>query len=424
MKRIAILVLALALAGAVGAARQPSPALLALVNARIVPVSSAPIERGTLIITGERITAMGPQVAVPSGALRIDCTGLSVYPGMIELQTSVGLAEIGQVPVTRDTTDIGEFHPQLVAVNAFNVESAHIGVTREGGVTTVLSCPSGNLIAGQATLFDLHGWTTRSMVVRERGALIVEWPRAGGFGRFGGGGAEGGNPSARIESLRRFFTDAKNYRPGSDRPNLAYEAMQPYLRGELPVILRASREADLKAAIAFAEQFGLEAVLAGAHEAPKIASLLAEKRIGVIYGGLFSLPFENSDPYDTIFAGPAALQRAGVKFAITTGGDTANARNLPFHAAAAVAFGLDEEAALRAITLTPAELMGIERDYGSLAVGKVANCFVATGSPLDARTQIRAVIIRGEIVREPSRHEQLYRKYLERLTGASAGAGR
>lgn len=422
MKRIAILALALALAGATGAARRQA-AVLALVNARIVPVSGPVIERGTLLVTGERISGIGPNLTVPSGALRIDCTGLSVYPGMIELQTSIGLAEVGQVPVTRDTTDIGDFHPQLVAVNAFNVESAHIGVTREGGVTTVLSCPTGNLIAGQATLFDLHGWTTRSMVVRERGALIVEWPRAGGFGRFGGGG-EGGNPSARIESLRRFFTEAKNYRPGSDRPNLAFEAMQPYLKGELPVILRATREADLKAAIGFAEQFGLKAVLAGAHEAPKIASLLAEKRIGVIYGGLFSLPFENHDPYDSIFAGPAALHRAGVKFAITTGGDTANARNLPFHAAAAVAFGLDEEAALRAITLTPAELVGIDRDYGSLAVGKVANCFLATGSPLDARSQIRAVIIRGEMVREPSRHEQLYRKYLERLAGTGAGSAR
>ncbi|HEU4754170.1 MAG TPA: amidohydrolase family protein, partial [Armatimonadota bacterium] len=228
----------------------------------------------------------------------------------------------------------------------------------------------------------------------------------------------------RLEALKKAFKDAQSYTPpiagDGKKPDLALLALQPYVRGQAPVIFNVDKEAEIRAAVALAEEFKLKYILSGLAEGYKVAPFLKEKNAPCLVGDVLAQPEDQAAPYDVNYGNPAALYRAGVRFAIVSG-ETSNARNLPYHAAMAAAYGLPVESALEAITLMPARILGIDRDYGTLEVGKVGNLFLATGSPLDARTQVKAIFIKGEPVDMENRHDALYRKYLKRLEpGASA----
>jgi imidazolonepropionase-like amidohydrolase len=407
MRTAAILLI---LAAAAAALAAPAAETYAVRDARIVPVTGPVIERGNIVIQDGRITAVGPRVRIPREARVIDGRGLTAYPGMIEASTRLGLSEIGSVRATQDAAEQGDMNPQLLAAAAVNPHSELIPVTRVNGVTTVLTRPAGGVISGQCALINLAGWTIEEMAVRSRAALNVNFP---------GGTSEA--QKRRLEALKKLLKEAKEYAPpanGSGRkPDLALEAMQPYVRGELPVILNADGEAEIRAAVALAEEFGLKYVLSGLGEGYKVAAFLKEKDAACLVGGVLAQPGSASDPYDVGYTNPLALHKAGVRFALVSG-DTANARNLPYHAAMAVAYGLPAETALETITLMPARILGIDRDYGSLEVGKVGNLFLATGDPLDARTQVKAVLINGRPIDMENRHDSLYRKFLQRLEPA------
>jgi imidazolonepropionase-like amidohydrolase len=375
---------------------------------RIVTVSGPVIPQGTIVLRNGRIAALGPKVAVPSGAHVVDGRGLSAYPGMIEANTRLGLSEISSVRATLDTSEQGDLNPQLQAAIAVNPHSELIPVTRVNGVTTVLTRPSGGVIPGQCALIDLAGWTLDEMAVRPRAALQIEYPPV----------AEGDASKRRLEALRKMLKDAQGYtspaRDSGKRPDLALEALQPYLKGELPVILNVDREADIKAAVGLAEEFKLKYILSGLDEGYKVAEFLKGKEVPCLVGPILDQPAGTGDAYDALYANPAALHKAGVRFGIVSG-ETANARNLPYHAAMAAAYGLPADAALRAITLAPAQILGIDRDYGSLEVGKAGNLFLATGDPMDARTVVKSVFIRGVPVDMDNRHDPLYHRFEQRL---------
>lgn len=392
----------LALAGSTGRAAEAE--VYAIRDVRIVPVSGPVVERGTLVLRDGRIAALGAGVTAPREARMVDGSGLSAYPGIIEADTQLGLAEISSVRATVDTSEQGDLNPQLTAFSAFHPHSELIPVTRVNGVTMVLVRPSGGIIPGQATLMNLGGWTAEAMAVRQRAALVVRYPT--------GAGASG-----RLEALKKLFGEAKAYmpKPTSGTPaDLRLAALQPYAKGEQPVIFEVNREAEIKAAIRLGEELKLRTILSGVLEGHKVADLLKQKRMPCLVGSIVSQPGGTGGAYDELFSLPAALHRAGVKFALVSG-ETANARNLPYHAAMALAYGLPADAALRAITLSPAEILGVGKDYGSLEVGKVANLFLATGDPLDVRTQVKAVFIQGRPVDMENRHDALYRKFLQRL---------
>jgi len=224
-------------------------------NARIVTVSGADIENGTVVISGGRITTMGTTVATPPGAQEIDARGLTIYPGMIDLGSNMGLIEVPTgAPGTVDTQELGEMNPNVAAVWSINPHSAHIAVTRVAGVTTALSLPSGGIISGQAALINLLGTTPREMALVPEAALVIDFPRIGGGG-FGGPPAI--TPEAmtqrerRVEELRKMLRDAEAYGRAQDayrkdpkatpRPvtDLKLAALVPYVRGERPVIFRA-----------------------------------------------------------------------------------------------------------------------------------------------------------------------------------------
>jgi imidazolonepropionase-like amidohydrolase len=404
----------------------PRSAAYAIRNATIVPVVGNRIPGGTVVIRGGRIEAVGANVAAPADATVIDGTGLFVYPGIIDSGTQLGLTEIGSVPGGEDTEELGELNPHNVTLTAINPHSELIPVTRVNGVTTVLTSAQGGLISGQASLIDLAGWTPAEMAVRRQAAMVMTYPSlGGGFGGFGFGAQRPEQErreerDRRTRQLRGYLADARSYaevrgRLGSISPrqlNHPMEAMIPVVRGEMPVVFDVTTAEQIRGVLALADSFRLKVILRGAREAWRLADTLAARKIPVIVGPTTTVPAAE-DPYDMVYTNPGVLARAGVQIAFQSA-DAANARNLPYNAALAIAYGLDPEEALRAITINPARIWGVADRYGSIEPGKVGNLMVTTGDPLDVRSVVRYLFIRGEPVPMTDRHTRLYEQFRAR----------
>jgi imidazolonepropionase-like amidohydrolase len=410
----------------------------AIVGAKIFTVSGAVIENGTVVIQNGKITAVGPGAVVPAGAERIEGRGLSVYPGMIDSSTALGLAEIGQgLNASVDIAEIAANNANAKAITAVNPHSSHVNVTRVNGITAVMSAPTGGMIAGQGTVINLNGSTQGEMSVEPAAALMINFPRVAQGGGFGGGfGGFGGGQQidfteamkrrdTQVEELKKVFTAAliharamEAYAKDKTLPlvatNLSLEAMIPYARGEKPVAFTAERERDIKAVIKFASEMKLKAILIGGQEAWKVAGDLKKNNIPVIFTHIYSLPVRDDDPYDYLFEGPAKLQAAGVKFAISTGDQGAEARDLPYQAGIAGAHGLPREEALKAVTLYPAQILGVADRMGSIEVGKMGNVVVTDGDLLDPRTNVKQLFINGRLIPLTSRHTELFESFKDR----------
>jgi imidazolonepropionase-like amidohydrolase len=373
----------------------------------------------SILVRNGRIAQMGTNVSA-NDAKVIDAAGKFVYPGMIDANTGIGLQEIGGVTTMSMRSEMGQFNPHIRALVGLNVESEILGVTRMNGVTSVITSPTGGSISGQATLINTAGWTWEDLAVQRNAGIVINLPGGGGRGGRGGGGGGGrgggGSAEATAAELQAFMQASQDYNTkrtaGLTKLDLVYEAMRPLFKKEVPAIIPANGEAQIKAAIDFGELYGLRVVILGGSQAWKVRTLLAQKKIPVVLGSIQSAPGDDL-PYDEIFAQPGLLNEAGVKFAFSTGGG-ANARHVSLHAALAVAYGLAPDAALKALTIWPAEIFGAEKDIGSIAQGKLANFFITTGDPLDLRTQVVDVFIKGRQVPDDDRHNRLYLKYKAR----------
>jgi imidazolonepropionase-like amidohydrolase len=405
----------------------PPRGTIAIRNARIVTVSGADIENGTVVIRDGKIEAVGTNVSVPAGAQTIDGRGLSVYPGMIDAGTNMGLVEVPQgANGTVDLSEVGDFNPNAKAIIAVNPHSAHIAVTRVEGITNTLTAPTGGLISGQAALINLLGTAPKEMAVVPQAALVINYPRTGfGGGGFGGGFQQPPNLAdtltaneRQVEQIRKMLRDAEAYGRAQDayakdkslpRPdrNVVLEPLVPYVRGEQPVIFRADREAEIRGAVRFAEEMKLKPIILGGNDAWKVASLLKEKNVPVILTGIFSLPSREDDAYDSLYENPAKLQQAGVRFCISTGDAGPEVRNLAQYAGMAAAFGLSKADAVKSVTLYPAQILNVADRLGSIEVGKMANLVVTDGDLLEIRTRIRFLLIDGRPVVLSSRHTEL-----------------
>jgi imidazolonepropionase-like amidohydrolase len=404
----------------------------AVVNARIVPVTGPVIENGTIVIRDGKISAVGTNVSVPSGAERIDGKGLSVYPGMIDAATAMGLAEITQgANATMDMIETGQMNANVKAITGVNPHTSHINVTRVNGVTTVHTAPRGGLISGQSAVINLNGSTQGEMSVVPELGLVVNFPRVTLFSGFGAGAQQVDFNEAirrrdtQIEELKKIFTDAENYARARDayskdnslpRPaiDLKLEAMTPYIRGERPVLFTVERERDIKAAVAFIAEMKLKGIIIGGQEAWKAAEDLKRHNVPVIYTHIYSLPVRPDDPYDSLFEAPALMHRNGISFAISTGDNGSEARDLPYHAGLAGAYGLPREEALRSVTIYPAQILGVADRLGSLEAGKIANVVVTDGDILDPRTNIKHLFIGGRLLPLTSRHTELFESFKDR----------
>lgn len=428
MKTITLL---LAWAAALGAAADDS---FLLRNVTVHTVSGADIPNGSILVQDGKIMGVGAKLAAPKGVRIIDGKAMHVYPGIIDSGTEMGLSEIGSVKETGDATELGDFNPQLRTIVAVNPSSEHIPVTRANGITTVMTLPQGGMIAGQAALIHLDGWTWEEMQIRPSAAMHINFPTLGGSGtrRGDAGDAGGANASSRtpyaeakrdydakLRSLHEFFEEARRYQKAKSakaagfEPDLKFESMLPVLEGKLPVFVTAIRERAIHDAVEFFDKENIKIVLADVRQPGKMLSELKAKDIAVVLGPTLELPLREDDPYDAPFTLPSELYKAGVKFAFASF-STSFSRNLPFQAANAVAFGLPYEEALKAVTINAAQIWGVADRLGSIDEGKWADLVITDGDPLETKTQIKQVFIKGKPVDLENKHHLLYEKYSQR----------
>ena len=404
---------------------------IAIVGATVHPVDHAPIPSGTVLFEKGKITAIGVGITLPRGTQVIEGAGKHVYPGLIAPSTQLGLIEIGAVRATRDQVEVGAMNPNVRAEISVNPDSEHIPVARANGIALAVTRPAGGRISGTSALLRLDGWTWEDLTVEAPLGLELNWPylATGGRGRRGPGRPSDAARATRereiiLARIDETFAAAEAYvkaRPvpasgkvDGEAPDLRMEALRPVLSGEIPLFIHAQDARQIRSSIEWALGRGLRPIIVGGREAPDVAAFLAERKVPVIYGPIHRLPSRRDEEFSAPFEGPAILHEAGVRFAIGAF-DTSNVRNLPYHAATAAAYGLPAESALRAITLSAAEVLGIADRYGSITPGKSATMIVTDGDPLEITTQVEAMWIDGVSVDLNSRHTQLYGKYLEKL---------
>jgi imidazolonepropionase-like amidohydrolase len=419
------------------AAQQPTPKAYALLHAKIFTLAGAPIENGTLLIRDGQIAAVGGQVEVPQDAQVINAEGLQIYPGMFDPITQMGLREIGAVSSTVDSTETGNYNPDVVALTAVSPSSEHIPVTRVAGITEVLAVPASGgmdsfgpsgVIGGQASAIYLAGWTVDDMQLKRSVAMVVNWPeiqtKTFDFATFSR--KEKPYPEAKQEydkqvtELTEWIERARHYAqamghggPADFSRDLRLEALVPVVRGQLPLMVFADRSREIRSAIEFCDKQNLKMILAGGSEAYKLKDLLRSRSIPVILRPVLTLPLHEDDPYDRLLSQPAELAAAGVKFAFGSF-DNSFARRLGQNAANAVAYGLPYDEALKAVTLYPAQIFGLAGQVGTLESGKVANIIVTNGDPLEITSEVRYLFIRGQLTSLDNRQKRLFEKYSAR----------
>ncbi|MCY3808614.1 MAG: amidohydrolase family protein [Gemmatimonadetes bacterium] len=379
---------------------------------------------GTVVIRAGEIAAVGADVEVPADAQIVDATGQHVYPGMFDAASRLGLTEVGAVSVTNDHREQGAYKPHLQAATAIHPASEHIPVARANGITHTLTVPQGGRVPGQASLVVLDGWTIEEMAIDLGAAMAISYPsRRGGFGR-GGGGGEGGWKAAEkryretvaeldewLEAARRY--DAAAAAGTTVERDLKAEAMARVARGEMPVLLAANGERDIRSAVEWASRQNLRFVIAGGREAWRIADWLAEAGVDVVLSPTQSLPSGPDEPYDEAYANPGKLHAAGVRIAFATFGSS-DSRTLPYEAAQAVPYGLPRDAAIAAVTRNAAEMLGFGARLGTIEAGRIANLMITDGDPLEIRTQVTGLFILGREASLDNKHERLYERYRAR----------
>jgi imidazolonepropionase-like amidohydrolase len=400
---------------------------VALVGATLHPVSGPSIPGGTLVVENGKIAALGAGLAPPAGARVVDLTGKHVYPGFVHPLTTLGLVEIDSVRGTVDTTEVGDLNAALRAEVAFNADSLLLMPAISGGVLAAHVAARGGVVGGSSAVMSLAGWNWQDMTLRAPAGLHVHFPTVVRRGGANAPSEEEFNKTKEkaLKTLTDIFANAQAYRrarqaaAGSGPPvdlDPNYEALVPLLDGKLRLFLHASEKNQIEHALDWAKKEGLvDLVLVSGADAAYLGARLARDRVPVILDGVLDLPARRWEPYDAVYAAAARLHEAGVRVAIGDGRDASMARNLPFHAAMAAAFGLPPAEALRSVTLTPAELTGVAARLGSLEVGKDATLFAADGDPLEIRTRIERVWIAGhEVDLRQDRQWQLYQRYLNR----------
>ena len=419
------------------AAQSPAQASYAITHAKIFTLTGPPIEDGTVVIDNGKIVAVGPSVDVPAGAQVIDGRGLQIYPGFFDSVTQMGLREIGAVSATVDETETGDFNPDVVAATAVLPSSEHITVTRAAGITEVLAVPASGgmdssgaagIIGGQASAIHLAGWTIDDLLIKKSAAMVINWPaietKSFDFTTFSVKEKPFSDAKQEyqknVDELANWLERARHYAqalghaaPANYDRDVRLESLAPVVRGQLPVLVFADQERDIRNAVEFCDKQKLKMILAGGSEAYKVKDLLRSKNVPVILRPVLSEVSEEDDPYDRLLTQPAELTAAGVKFAFASF-DNSFARRLGQNAANAVAHGLSYDDALKAVTLYPAQIFGLSDQLGTLQTGKIANLIVTNGDPLELTTDVRYLFIRGQLTSMDNKQLRLYQKYNNR----------
>ncbi|MBI3476691.1 MAG: amidohydrolase family protein [Acidobacteria bacterium] len=414
------------------AAAQDKP--IALKGGKLLTITHGTIENGTVVLQGGKITAVGSaaSVNVPAGAQVIDVTGMTVYPGLIDSETSLGLTEISAEEMTNDLVEISdEIMPHMHTAEAFHAETTLIPVARMNGITNAVIAPSsGDTLPGQDSFIQLDGASANEMLLIRDLAMPLNF--TGNERRNRGGFDKRKFPSTRMglaAQLRQAFLDAQDYKskwtdydrkkadaardkkpePSAPKRDLKLESLLPYLEGKKTIVLAAEGPSELQTAVRLANEFKLKFVLNHISHSQPVLDYVASLKVPVIVGPIYEAP-KDDERYDAVYSLPAELHKRGVKV-IFASYSAHNVRNLPDEAGYAVAFGLPYDEALKAITLNAAEVWGVADKLGSLDVGKTANVVVANGDPLDVKTAVKQVYIEGRAMPMTNRQVWLRDQY-------------
>lgn len=407
---------------------QQHPTLLR--NVTIHPISGPTINNGAILFDKGRITFVGPADkldtrTLPDDLRILEFPGKHVYPGLIGANTLTGLIEIGAVRATLDYNEVGDITPEITAVLAVNPDSTIIPVTRSNGVLTVAVLPAGGLITGRASVIRMDGWTNEDLTIRADAGLVLNWPwmrPATGWWITTSHSEQLESINKRLRLLDETFDLAQAYIDARDADrkhavDLRWEAMRAVLQRERPIFVRAQELEQIQSAVAWAARRNLQIVIVGGRDAHAAAELLLRHDVPVIISGTHQLPNRDDAPYDDPFTLPARLESAGVKWCLATAGgsfETPHERNLPYHAATAVAHGLPVDAAIRSITLAPAQILAVDDQLGSLEVGKLATLIITDGNPLEITTTIESAFIDGRPIDLANKQTVLAEKYREK----------
>ncbi|WP_144607120.1 amidohydrolase family protein [Algoriphagus algorifonticola] len=397
---------------------KPRSGKFLLQNATVHTITKGVLSNTSVLIENGKIAQIGSSIQAGDAEV-IDCSGMVIYPGMIDSGTTLGLVEVNSVAETVDYQEIGNFTPNMQALTAVNPNSEAVPVTRVSGVTTVMSIPQGGLFPGTAALINLVGYTPDQMYAGFK-AVVMNFPSSARRGRFDRRSDEDikkDNEKAQKEA-NELWEKAKNYHELTSKgatleyyPEIAQLAK--VVAGELPLMIEVNAAADIQNAIKWVADKNAKVIFSGVDEGWRVADEIAKAGIPVLTGPVQDLPTRQSDRYDAAYANAGKMAKAGVKVALRTN-DSENVRNLPFHAAFAAAYGLGKEEAWKAVTINPAEIFGLADQLGSVEVGKVANLIVSTEDPFETRAQIMHVFINGYRIPLSNRHIRLYQEFLER----------
>jgi imidazolonepropionase-like amidohydrolase len=339
-----------------------------------------------------------------------------------------------------DVLEFGDYNPELIAATAVNPASAYIPVTRANGITEVIAAPgtagfdsqAGGLITGQASAFNLAGWTMEDMQINRSVAMVINWPsiqtRTFDFATF----SIKEKPYAdakkdydkSVNELSDWLNRARHYAQAKEKGSpalyerdLKLESLVPVVEGKLPVLILADDQRDIRNAVEFCSKQNLKMILGSGSEAWKVKDLLKEKKIPVILGPTERIPDKEDTPYDKPMTQPSELFAAGIPFAFSSFG-TSFSRRLPQYAGASVAYGLPHDEALKAVMLNAAQIFGLADQLGTIETGKLANVIVTSGDPLELQTQVKYLFIKGQLTSMDNRHLAFYEQYRKRPQSA------
>ncbi|MGB5274641.1 MAG: amidohydrolase family protein [Flavobacteriaceae bacterium] len=381
------------------------------------------LQNATLVFENGLIKALG--TGLPAEGRSIDAKGKHIYPGFIATSTPLGLVEVDAVRASDDQKELGQLLPHVRSQIAYNAESKVVESMRPNGVLLGQITPNGNRISGTSSIMQFDGWNWEDATVKADDGIHLHWPNSYSRGRWWMGEDRGYQPNKdytkEVAEIATFMKNAAAYGKATAKEiNQPFAAMQGLFNGSQKLYLYADSEKEIIDAVTTANAGGAQhLVLVGGYHAHKVTDFLKENKVAVLVRAPHNLPEYADDDYDLPYKLPVLLAEAGLTVAIQNADEAVfQTRNLPFYAGHIAGMGLDKEKALQLITQNPAKILGIDNQYGTLAVGKSATLFISEGDALDMRgNQLTHAFIDGRELSLETHQTELWKRYMGKYNG-------